>query len=173
MTKVKELQEQVLAETRWTNFWKQHPTFRNTANRGLMEAYLADNMLSPASENGAEALELAFLACSRSICENIQAQTQRANERTAAQQAQADRIAAEQAEAERLANETPNDSWSKERLNKYLAKHDSRRIKAAQARVLPAEYTAEVLQSISSAELTKLAKNYSFQILNDRLAGKS
>jgi hypothetical protein len=173
MTKVKELQEQVLAETRWTNFWKQHPTFRNTANRGLMEQYLADNMLSPASENGAEALEIAFLACSRSICENIQALTQRANERTAAQQAEADRLAAEQLEAERLANEEPNDTWSKERLNKYLETHDPRRLKAAQTKVLPAEYTPEGLQAMSSSELTRLAKIYSFQILNDRLAGKS
>jgi len=181
MSNIKELQERALGEERWVNFWKQHPTYRNQANRNLMEGYMNQNMLSPASANGAEALEIAFLATGRSLSENAATQQRHARATAAAERAEADRLTAEAAEAERSAAEQPGDigpngrpvgeTWSKERLNQYLRDHDSRYNRNIAQPTLPEDVTAERIQTMPVSELHSLQRKFGLKALNDRLQG--
>jgi hypothetical protein len=73
-----------------------------------------------------------------------------------------------------VVDETPDESWSKERLDAYWVANDPRRQKpTVEKRVLPADYTPQKLQQISGRELNSLAKQYTFSVINDRLNGRS
>lgn len=157
-------QELAIAEAKWLAFWRQHPSFRCEANRKLMEQYLSENILSVASESGAEALEIAFLACQSRLAE-------RCNEPEHVPQP----LPRKRNHGEPRFNDP---YWDKSRVREYLKeKQDiskpipgSREEREA-ALTLPPEYTRKVLVNAPKEELDALKQKYSTQAIIDRLNG--
>jgi hypothetical protein len=171
--------EQAEAERKWVLFWRQHPTFNNQANRNIMESYLDANLLSVASENGQEVLEIAFLACHSRLSERVK-------EREPSKPLPPPKNDADEpfiiknAEGKR----TFNPFWSKERLRAAI--NQETRIVEQPVPVLPPEYNAKRLKQMSASELRKLAHDTAFtaglgansdrlgmEAINNRLQGNN
>jgi hypothetical protein len=156
-----EKQEAIRAERRWLEFFKVHPTFRNEANRSVLQSYVDEQVLSVAGENGAEVLEIAFLACGNQLCE-------RAVE--VAPQAPAP--------TEDIGEPRFGDPrWTKEKLRERVRSEfvDKSKQPAALPQ-LPAEYTKAVLIQLHRTNKEKmqfLREKFGQDALNGRIEGRS
>jgi hypothetical protein len=159
-------QEKLLAEAKWLAFFRQHPTFNNQANRQLLQEYLDNNMLSVASEDGAESLEIAFLACHSRLGERIPEPVEAKRE---------------PAQPKPNAPRPPafNDpKWTVASLKEHLRNTDSMaRADNRKTQPLPPEYTRERILSkeFSGEEMRKLVSDPRFggmAAVQRRLDGK-